>query len=48
MDRRKLADKDMNGCFYTCRIFNPKKGDSAVTTEAALALYDARIAEVEK
>ena len=47
MDRRDLQDKDMNGCFYTCRVFNPKKGDPRVTQEFALALYDARITEVK-
>jgi len=47
MDRRDLQDKNENGCFYTCRVFKPKKNDPRVAQEFALALYDARIAEVK-
>ena len=48
MDRRKLEDTDQNGCFYTCRVFTPKKGDSRINKDTALELYDTRIAEVDK
>jgi hypothetical protein len=47
MDRRPLKDSDMNGCFYTCRIFNPAKSEPRVTREIAITLYDARLRELE-
>jgi hypothetical protein len=46
MDRRPLKSPDMNGCFYTCRIFNPAKDEPRMTKEAALTLYDARLQEL--
>lgn len=48
LDRRELADPDPNGCFHTCRVFQRRRGNPEITREQALALYDARIAEVSK
>jgi len=53
---RPPKPNDLNGCFYRCRIFNPKKGTlppgervaRPPTREEALALYDAMIADREK
>lgn len=36
----------MQGCFYTCRIFRPKK-DPRMTREQALALYDQAIERIQ-
>jgi hypothetical protein len=46
VDRRDGSD-GMNGCFYTCRVFKPKKDDPKMTRELALELYDRRIAQHE-
>lgn len=45
LDRRTDEQLKLNqsGCFYTCRVFNPKKGDEPMTKELALRLYDQRI-----
>lgn len=43
MDRREPSTKDMNGCFYTCRIFSPERGVPRPTREQALELYDIKI-----
>lgn len=44
LDRRPAGNTDMNGCFYTCMFFKPKKGES-LAKEHVLKLYDKRIAE---
>lgn len=44
LDRRAAGNTDMNGCFYTCMFFKPKKGES-LAKEHVLKLYDKRIAE---
>lgn len=47
MDRR--VSEGSRGCFYTCRIFQPKKCEPRIETqEEALHLYDERIALIEK
>ena len=44
MDRRMQAGKlDINGCFWSCRVFKRRK-DAEVTKEQALALFDEAIA----
>lgn len=47
LDRRELASEDPNGCFYSCRVFSPNKGDLAVRRIDVVTLYQRRIAEVE-
>jgi hypothetical protein len=42
MDRREAPD-GFQGCFYTCRIFLPQKGEAPMSQEEALRLYDEQI-----
>lgn len=47
MDRRMQAGNlDINGCFWTCRIFRSKKNPKP-TREQALALYDEAILRIQ-
>lgn len=48
-DRRTSAEakKDGNGCFYTCRFFNPKKSDKQPDQKEALELYSKIIQQQE-
>lgn len=34
---------DHNGCFYTCRAFNPRKSDEPLTRESVIQLYNEKI-----
>lgn len=42
MDRREGKD-DGNGCFYTCRVFNPLERGKRPSQEQTLELYDIKI-----
>jgi hypothetical protein len=42
----RRAPPSANGCFWSCMIFKPK-GKPVPTREEALALYDAKIKEVQ-
>lgn len=46
MDRRDTAT--LNGCFYTCRIFQANKQQPAPTRTEALKLYDDMLAKQAK
>jgi hypothetical protein len=47
LDRRNGGKAGMNGCFYTCMVLKPEKGQPKLTRELALARYDAAIARLE-
>jgi hypothetical protein len=44
IDERDLLNRDMNGCFFTCRIFKGKN----LSRKEVIKLYDQRIIEAEK
>jgi hypothetical protein len=44
-DKRAIKDATVNGCFYTCRVFQATKREPVPTREQAIELYDKRIAE---
>jgi len=47
LDRRmQTGNLDMNGCFWTCRIFRPKKNPTP-TREQVLEYYDQAIQRIE-
>lgn len=45
LDLRDLKDADLNGCFFTCRVFQAAKG-ARPSREEVIHLYDNRIKEV--
>lgn len=47
LDRRALDDPNPNGCFYTCMVFNPLKGEKRPTKEQVVELYAKRREEVK-
>lgn len=48
IDRRNTIEDDRyQGCFYSCRIFSPKKGEKRPGRELVLSWFDKAIAEVE-
>lgn len=47
LDRRNGEQSMTNGCFHTCRVFKPKKGDPALTREFVIRLYNDVIKEFD-
>ena len=47
IDTRAMADKGMNGCFYTCQIFKAPKRKYP-SREQVIEMYDNRIKEAEQ
>ena len=47
IDWRAPEDITLHGCFYSCRIFQAKRGET-LTRDEALALYDNEIARFEQ
>jgi len=48
MDRRTPAQRDLNGCFYSCRVFQANKKEPAPTRDEALKLYNDMITNAQK
>lgn len=46
-DVRPIEEKDMNGCFWYCQIFQRKKRKQRITREYALQLFDEEIERYE-
>lgn len=46
LDRREPAEASLQGCFFTCRVFKPKKGDAPLTRENVIKFYHHRIDSV--
>ena len=48
LDRRENGPREPNGCFYTCQVFSPLRGETSLQDPVkVLQLYDLRIAKTE-
>lgn len=47
LDRLSNGERDGNGCFYSCSVFQASRTKPRPSREQAIASYEARIAEVE-
>jgi hypothetical protein len=45
LDARPTSKEFRRGCFFTCRVFNPVKGEKIPTREQAIQFYERRIGE---